>query len=33
MAIRFVGVTGHKDPSIHLNMLSHGFPFDTVQMP
>jgi aryl-alcohol dehydrogenase-like predicted oxidoreductase len=33
MAIRFVGVTGHKDPSIHLNMLSHGFRFDTVQMP
>jgi predicted aldo/keto reductase-like oxidoreductase len=28
-----VGFTGHKDPSIHLQMLSHGFPFDTVQMP
>src|SRR5277367_1290964 len=25
--------TGHKDPSIHLRMLSHDFPFDTVQMP
>lgn len=28
-----MGFTGHKDPSIHLRMLSHGFPFDTVQMP
>ena len=31
--VRFVGFTGHKDPSIHLKMLSHGYPFDTVQMP
>lgn len=31
--VRFVGFTGHKDPSIHLRMLAHGFPFDTVQMP
>ena len=31
--VRFVGFTGHKDPSIHLKMLSHGFPFDTGQMP
>ncbi len=31
--VRFVGFTGHKDPSIHLRMLSHDFPFDTVQMP
>jgi aryl-alcohol dehydrogenase-like predicted oxidoreductase len=31
--VRFVGFTGHKDPSIHLRMLSQGFPFDTVQMP
>jgi len=31
--VRFVGFTGHKDPEIHLKMLSHGFPFDTVQMP
>jgi aryl-alcohol dehydrogenase-like predicted oxidoreductase len=31
--VRFVGFTGHKDPSIHLKMLSHKFPFDTVQMP
>jgi aryl-alcohol dehydrogenase-like predicted oxidoreductase len=31
--VRFVGFTGHKDPAIHLKMLEHGFPFDTVQMP
>ncbi|MGA9720096.1 MAG: aldo/keto reductase [Acidobacteriaceae bacterium] len=31
--VRFVGFTGHKNPSIHLDMLNRGFPFDTVQMP
>jgi hypothetical protein len=35
--IRFIGFTGHKDPSIHLAMLEaadqHGFTFDTVLMP
>src|SRR6202451_1018257 len=31
--VRFLGFTGHKDPSIHLKMLSYNFPFDTVQMP
>jgi aryl-alcohol dehydrogenase-like predicted oxidoreductase len=31
--VRAIGFTGHKDPSIHLRMLSHNFPFDTVQMP
>ena len=31
--VRLVGFTGHKDPSIHLRMLQHGFPFDAVQMP
>ncbi|MBD5633484.1 MAG: aldo/keto reductase [Candidatus Eremiobacteraeota bacterium] len=31
--VRYVGFTGHKDPSIHLKMLSHGYKFDTVQMP
>jgi predicted aldo/keto reductase-like oxidoreductase len=31
--VRFVGFTGHKDPSIHLKMLSHDYPFDTCQMP
>jgi uncharacterized protein len=30
---RFVGFTGHKDPSLHLAMLETGFPFDSVQMP
>jgi predicted aldo/keto reductase-like oxidoreductase len=31
--VRFIGFTGHKDPEIHLKMLSHDFAFDTVQMP
>jgi len=31
--VRFVGFTGHKNPAIHLKMLVHDFPFDTVQMP
>lgn len=31
--VRFVGFTGHKDPAIHLKMLSHDFPFDACQMP
>jgi uncharacterized protein len=31
--VRFIGFTGHKDPEIHLKMLSHNFSFDTVQMP
>jgi aryl-alcohol dehydrogenase-like predicted oxidoreductase len=35
--LRFIGFTGHKDPSIHLAMLKaaddHHFAFDTVQMP
>src|SRR5579884_1673020 len=31
--VRLIGFTGHKDPHIHLKMLSHDFPFDTVQMP
>jgi len=30
---RYVGFTGHKNPSIHLKMLSYGYAFDTVQMP
>jgi aryl-alcohol dehydrogenase-like predicted oxidoreductase len=30
---RFIGFTGHKNPSIHLDMLNRGFSFDTVQMP
>ncbi|MEO8078280.1 MAG: aldo/keto reductase [Acidobacteriota bacterium] len=31
--VRYVGFTGHKDPDIHLEMLSHRFPFDSCQMP
>ena len=35
--IGFIGLTGHKDPHIHLHMLEvakeNGFEFDTVQMP
>ena len=31
--VRFVGFTGHKNPSIHLEMLNRGYHFDTVQMP
>ena len=35
--VRYIGFTGHKDPHIHLYMLSmaaqHGIHFDTVQMP
>jgi aryl-alcohol dehydrogenase-like predicted oxidoreductase len=31
--VRYVGFTGHKDPQIHLEMLSRGFPFDSCQLP
>jgi len=31
--VRFVGFTGHKDPALHLQMLSYGYPFDSCQMP
>ena len=31
--VRFVGFTGHKDPSLHLQMLSYGYPFDSCQLP
>jgi uncharacterized protein len=31
--VRFIGFAGHKNPSIHLDMLDRGFHFDTVQMP
>jgi aryl-alcohol dehydrogenase-like predicted oxidoreductase len=31
--VRFIGFTGHKDPSIHLKMLQQKFPFDTCQLP
>ena len=31
--VRYVGFTGHKDPDIHLKMLSFDFPFDACQLP
>jgi aryl-alcohol dehydrogenase-like predicted oxidoreductase len=35
--VRYIGFTGHKDPSVHLRMLEmadkHRFHFDTAQMP
>ena len=35
--IRFIGFSGHKDPSIHLEMLrvadEHGFAFDAIMFP
>jgi aryl-alcohol dehydrogenase-like predicted oxidoreductase len=31
--VRYVGFTGHKYPSIHLEMLAQKYPFDAVQMP
>lgn len=35
--VRYIGFTGHKDPSVHLRMFEaadkHGFHFDTVQIP
>ncbi len=31
--VRFVGFTGHKDPDIHLRMLSLDYPFDSCQLP
>lgn len=31
--VRYVGFTGHKDPDIHMEMLSHEFPFDSCQLP
>jgi aryl-alcohol dehydrogenase-like predicted oxidoreductase len=31
--VRFIGFTGHKHPSIHLNMLGKNFEWDTSQMP
>ena len=31
--VRYLGFTGHKDPSIHLNMLAKPFAWSAVQMP
>jgi aryl-alcohol dehydrogenase-like predicted oxidoreductase len=31
--VRYIGFTGHKDPEIHMAMLSYEHPFDTCQLP
>jgi aryl-alcohol dehydrogenase-like predicted oxidoreductase len=31
--VRFIGFTGHTDPSVHLSLLREEFPFDTCQLP
>jgi predicted aldo/keto reductase-like oxidoreductase len=31
--IRNCGFTGHADPKVHLRVLAHHYPFDSVQMP
>ncbi len=31
--VRYLGFTGHKDPSIHLKMLAQPYPWSAVQMP
>jgi aryl-alcohol dehydrogenase-like predicted oxidoreductase len=31
--IRFIGFTGHRWPHLHLEMLRHDYPWDTVQFP
>jgi uncharacterized protein len=31
--VRYIGFTGHKDPEIHMRMLSFDFPFDACQLP
>ncbi len=31
--VRYIGFTGHRDPSHHLKMLDRTFDWDTVQMP
>jgi aryl-alcohol dehydrogenase-like predicted oxidoreductase len=31
--VRYIGFTGHKDPEIHMEMLSYKFPFDSCQLP
>ena len=30
---KYIGFTGHTDPSLHLDMIRRGYPWDTVQMP
>ena len=31
--IRYCGFTGHARPKVHLRVLAHRYPFDSVQMP
>jgi len=31
--VRYVGFTGHKSPALHLEMLSHDYPWDACQLP
>ena len=31
--VRYIGFTGHKDPSIHIKMLNKPYDWDTAQMP
>ncbi len=31
--VRYVGFTGHTEPDVHLAMLSHGYAFDSCQLP
>ncbi len=31
--VKHVGFTGHKDPDIFMEMLAHGYDWETVQMP
>jgi len=31
--VRYIGFTGHKDPNILLDMLSHDYEWDAVQIP
>jgi aryl-alcohol dehydrogenase-like predicted oxidoreductase len=31
--IRYCGFTGHAKPKVHLRVLAHHYPFDSVQMP
>lgn len=31
--VRFVGFTGHKDPRLHLEMLSYDYEWDSCQLP
>ncbi|MFO0774645.1 MAG: aldo/keto reductase [Nitrospiraceae bacterium] len=31
--VRFIGMTGHKDPTVFTRVLAQGFPFETCQLP